>query len=838
MDDDRLRTRIGLQLSTIPLRRWLPGLIFFSFVSLTMSSAFLRIVQTSNSVEKNALETVRYRMLDEQARIEHFLRIGTPSLVDEEIAQLSAAPNVKSITLVDEKGQVLYSSHRANINRSMHDVLPEFGAQFLSSIQGSRHLKLQFGPDRKNLFAYQAIAMRTVVGEIRPDHLGGLLMEYDLSSEIDKTRKDVIFSSLAEFAFSILVAIFLTLMLRRWFTQPLEKIYAAINRISDGNFDQLFQIVGTGELADLGKKINQMQNDLRAAIEKRHLAERALLESEDRFRTIANSAPVLIWIADTDKLCVWFNQPWLNFTGRSMKQELGNGWAERVHPDDFARCLDIYVSHFDQRAEFRMNYRLRRHDGEYRWIHDNGIPRFDMQGVFQGYTGSCIDITEQIQLLDQLKEAEQRWSFALEGTGEGVWDWDLTVDNITFSKRWYEIQGFEVGSIGTTASDWQELVHPDDLLSVENALQAHFEGKTSNFSCEHRVRCKNGEYKWILGRGMVVARDSKGKVLRAIGTHFDITDRKIAELERNRLLAVIMEAPDFIASSDMEANLTFINPAGARLVGLPKDCDITTLQIKDMHPAWATKRVLEEGVPAVLRQGYWHGETALLNSWTGQEIPVSQLLLLHRDKNGVPRHLSTIMRDITSFKEAEQSLRKSKEIAESLSRTKSEFLANMSHEIRTPMNGIIGLSQLALNQPTTAVIRDYLQKIYSSSKSLLGILNDVLDFSKMEAGRMSIENRPFNLDQIVDNLRNLFEERIRAKHLALKIEIAKEMPRDFVGDAMRIQQILSNLIGNAEKFTSHGHVALKIWVKRMEGSQAQLCCAVEDTGIGIAEDDL
>ncbi|CAK0758487.1 two-component system, sensor histidine kinase [Gammaproteobacteria bacterium] len=440
--------------------------------------------------------------------------------------------------------------------------------------------------------------------------------------------------------------------------------------------------------------------------------------------------------------------------------------------------------------------------------------------------------------MEQLKEVEQRWSFALEGTGEGVWDWDLAADKITFSKHWYEIQGFEAGSIGTTASDWRKLVHPDDILIVEKTLQEHFEGKSPNFFCEHRVRCKNGEYKWILGRGKVVARDSKGKVLRAIGTHLDITDRKIAEIERNRLLDLIMEAPDFIASSDMESNLTFINPAGARLVGLTKDCDITKLQIKDMHPTWATKRVLEEGIPEVLRQGYWSEETALLNSVTGQEIPVSQLLLLHRDVNGIPEKLSTIMRDISSFKRSEQLLRDAKEIAESLSRAKSEFLANMSHEIRTPMNGIIGLSQLALDQLMTPVIRDYLQKIYFSSKSLLGILNDILDFSKMEAGRMSIENRPFNLDQVIDSLRNLFEERIRAKHLDFKIEISKRMPRDFVGDSMRIQQILSNLIGNAEKFTSHGHIAVKIWIKRLEGSQAQLCFAVEDTGIGISEDDL
>lgn len=123
-------------------------------------------------------------------------------------------------------------------------------------------------------------------------------------------------------------------------------------------------------------------------------AEDILRESESRFRTLANSVPVLIWMAGSDKLYTWFNKVWLDFTGRSLKQELGDGWTEGVHPEDFRRCLDTYVAAFDARQEFTMEYRLRRHGGEYRWLSDHGIPRFDEQGIFLGYIGSCIDITE------------------------------------------------------------------------------------------------------------------------------------------------------------------------------------------------------------------------------------------------------------------------------------------------------------------------------------------------------------------------------------------------------------------------------------------------------------
>src|ERR1035437_5206760 len=147
---------------------------------------------------------------------------------------------------------------------------------------------------------------------------------------------------------------------------------------------------------------------------------RAEQESEKRFAALANAAPVLIWTSGTDKLCNYFNQVWLDFTGRTMEQEKGNGWTEDVHPDDRARCLEIYINSFDARQPFRTEYRLRRHDGQYRWLLDGAVPHYQVDGEFTGYIGSAIDITEAKQAEQALRKSEDRYRALVEVSPDAV----------------------------------------------------------------------------------------------------------------------------------------------------------------------------------------------------------------------------------------------------------------------------------------------------------------------------------------------------------------------------------------------------------------------------------
>jgi PAS domain S-box-containing protein len=181
-------------------------------------------------------------------------------------------------------------------------------------------------------------------------------------------------------------------------------------------YEQMYRkAVETGQPASFesGEASDNIWQKIRAVPGENHLA--VFLEErripENQFQVMANSAPVMLWVSDLTKACIWFNKPWLDFTGRPLEDEVGNGWAERVHPDDFDRCLEIYVSNFDARRPFTMEYRLLRHDNEYRWLLDNGVPIHDANEEFTGFVGSCIDITMQKTVEEersQLLERERR----------------------------------------------------------------------------------------------------------------------------------------------------------------------------------------------------------------------------------------------------------------------------------------------------------------------------------------------------------------------------------------------------------------------------------------------
>jgi two-component system sensor kinase FixL len=274
-------------------------------------------------------------------------------------------------------------------------------------------------------------------------------------------------------------------------------------------------------------------NLLRAEVLTRRLqaSEAGWHESEERFQIVANAAPVLIWMAGVDKLCTFFNKPWLKFTGRSLEQEMGNGWAAGVHPDDLQKCLKIYTEAFDARKAFVMQYRLRRYDGEYRWISDQGVARHDAQGNFSGYIGSCVDVTELINKERALREFEERVVLAAETAHLGVWEMDTTTYELWMSDGARTLFQFDSETQLEHASV-QDRVHPEDRALRDSAVKHAIETQ-GQYEIEYRALLPDGTLRWLASRGRCVTGEN-GAGSRLIGVSIDITPRKLAEADALR----------------------------------------------------------------------------------------------------------------------------------------------------------------------------------------------------------------------------------------------------------------------------------------------------------------
>src|SRR5947207_2087418 len=229
---------------------------------------------------------------------------------------------------------------------------------------------------------------------------------------------------------------------------------------------------------------------LAAVIEERAKSETELRESEERFRVVADSAPVLIWMSGLDKLCTFFNKGWLEFTGRTMDQEMGNGWAEGVHPDDLQRCLKVYTEAFDARKPFVMQYRRRRHDGEYRWVSDEVVERHAAQGNFVGYVSSCVDVTELINKDEALRKSEERMRLAADAVHLGIWEWDLGKDEAWVTNARRAFWGWPAsGKI--TLEHFISRVHPDDRNRIRQAIDDAIQ-KGKDYDSEYRIILSDG----------------------------------------------------------------------------------------------------------------------------------------------------------------------------------------------------------------------------------------------------------------------------------------------------------------------------------------------------------
>ena len=297
-------------------------------------------------------------------------------------------------------------------------------------------------------------------------------------------------------------------------------------------------------------------------------AEKANQRSVERFRLMADNAPVLIWMSGIDKLCTWFNKPWLDFAGHTLEQELGNGWAENVHPDDLDRWLNAYVTAFDARRPFKMECRLKRHDGEYRWVLENGTPLYGDRGEFTGYIGSCIDITERKEIEKVLRnsnETLQEFADIVDPVVVLVRD---TEDHIIrWSSGAQALYGFTPAeAVGTVSHDLFQTKFPEPLKQIRAKLFA-----SGRWEGELRHKMPNGR-EIIVSSIWALHRDKNGTPSAILEANTDITHRKRLEEELRTSNEALLRANEdlnqfaFAASHDLQEPLRMITTYSQLLV--------------------------------------------------------------------------------------------------------------------------------------------------------------------------------------------------------------------------------------------------------------------------------
>ncbi|MCC6144869.1 MAG: PAS domain S-box protein, partial [Candidatus Hydrogenedentes bacterium] len=594
-------------------------------------------------------------------------------------------------------------------------------------------------------------------------------------------------------------------------------------------------------------------------ITERKRAVEALRHSQKRLSDILQAASeVSVISTDPEGTIVVFNRGAERMLGYSAGEMIGKRTPLAIHVEsevlarsaELSRELGRPVSNFEVFvAKSRLEVSEQR---EWTYVRKDGTTLtvslvvtaiLAEDGSVSGYLGIAVDITERKRIENALRQSEARWQFALEGAGDGLWDWDAQTNQIYFSRQWEHMLGYEDHEIAGNLHEWESRVHPDDIAGAYADLQAHFHNETATYVNEHRMRCKDGSYKWILDRGRVVERAADGTPLRIIGTHTDISVRKhleqVAAEERARLEAFVLHAPAAVAMFDREVR--YVAASNQWLVDYNLvDQSIIGRSHYDVFPdipdRWREIHTRCLG-GAIERneKDYWEpggGQQYLkweVRPWYDSAGAVAGIMMITEDITADVR-LRTELENATAY------ANRLAEEAAKANMAKSEFLANMSHEIRTPMNGVIGMTNVLLDTELSQDQRQYAEIVRNSAQALLDLIDDILDFSKIEARKLDLESIGFDLRVTLEDAAEVLALRAHEKGLQLLCKVEGDVPSLLVGDPGRLRQVFLNLGGNAVKFTQTGEVTLCAFLEREDEHSAQLRFEVADTGIGVPEE--
>ncbi|PPE67445.1 PAS domain-containing protein [Caldimonas caldifontis] len=444
-----------------------------------------------------------------------------------------------------------------------------------------------------------------------------------------------------------------------------------------------------------------------------------------------------------------------------------------------------------------------------------------------------------------LRLSEARWQFALESAGDGVWDWDIEHDRVYYSRVGHAVLGYADGTMGTRISDWNALIHPDDIDACVAATTRHLRGEDAMMVSRHRARAADGQYRWVLLRGKVIDRAPDGRARRAVGVITDMSatlaQQAATEEALSRLRKLARQAPgvlyQFRLHADGRMSFPYASDNFEDFFGVP----LTEVQDDVLR---LIERVHDEDRPAminsILEAGRdvqpWVFEFRFLRPdgsvrWMlGQSSPEAEpdgSVLFHG-----------FLTDTTERKHMEAELarlaetRRAREAAEAANRAKTLFLSHMSHELRTPLNAVLGFAQLLREDPDLALPpgrRAWVEHIQAAGQHLLEMITDLLDLTRIEAGALLVRRERVALDEVIEDCLSM----LQPQAAAAGVQLHRPPPSGLqaLGDPQRLRQVLLNLASNGIKYNRRGG---QVWLRLCVAGPGRVAVQVQDTGPGIA----
>jgi len=589
-------------------------------------------------------------------------------------------------------------------------------------------------------------------------------------------------------------------------------------------------------------------------ITERRQSEDALKRSEERLQLVLRGSRDASWDWNLESNDLYYSARWWAMLGYEV-DELPYGaslWEHIVHPADLFQVDQIFGDVIKTDSDtYEIEFRLRHKNGHYVPVLSRGFILRDSSGKPVRVSGTNTDLTESKRAVEALRASEARFKIMFDEAPLGI----ALIDSIngyvhSMNPMFAKIAGRTLSEMAHI--DWASITHPDDVQNDLDNMALLNAGKISGFQMEKRYLHHDGTFVWInMTIAPVYVQD--GEQPRHLCMIEDITKRKANDDQLRKLSLAVHQSPESIVITDINAQIEYVNDAFVQSTGYSRD-EVIGQNPKMLHSGKTPPETYAAMWEAMDQGLLWKGE--LINRRKdGREFVEFAIITPLRQPDGRITHYVEVKEDITEKKRIGMELDRhrhhleqlvelrtvelttARQQADAANQAKSAFLANMSHEIRTPMNAIIGLSHLLRQAGTTPQQAARLDKIDGAGRHLLEIINDILDLSKIEVGRLQLESTDFHLSAILDNIDSIIGETARNKGLRIVVD-GEAVPQWLRGDPTRLRQALLNYAGNAVKFTDQGSITLR--AKLLEDNGDALLVRFEsiDTGIGIAAENI